>query len=578
MTEARMESRFIGTEAAALRRTDLLWLALAVGVLIASGIGLREPWPADEPRFALLARDMVLTGDWLFPRVGGDLYPDKPLFYFWLLAAGYAITGSIRWSFLLPSLIAACGVVGLIYDLARRLVDRRAALGAALTLAFTVQFLMVMRAAQIDATLCLLTTLSLYGLLRHLLLGPQWGWFFAGGLAAGVGVITKGVGFLPLLVLIPYVVLRARGFQPLPRFEGGAKWGLVAVGFLLGVSIWLVPMLIAVATRNDPALVAYRNEILFHQTVTRYASSWHHIKPWYFFIVEVIPALWLPVSVLLIWLVPRWRAALRERDARVWLPLGWALLVLIFFSSSPGKRGIYIMPALPAVVLAASPFLTGLFDRRAVQRASVVLGGIVVAAVLGLLIAHAFGAKGLDRAMGEAGLSSVTPIAVLGVLATTAWIIAWRWRPLLAWPAVLASLALVWSFGVNPLINGERSAHNFMRQVLAQLPPESELAFMAYKEQFLLYVDRPVTNFGHRRWREGPKEAQDAARWLNAAPNRVLLAPEAALKPCFAGSPHIVAGRASDQNWLLIRAPAAEDCASLGDSQHEIVYQPPSAR
>ncbi len=142
------------------------------------------------------------------------------------------------------------------------------------------------------------------------------------------------------------------------------RWGLVAVGFLLGVSIWLAPMLIAVATRNDPALVAYQNEILFHQTVNRYASAWHHVKPWYFFIVEVIPGLWLPLSLLLFWLVPRWKTAWQERDGRVWVPLGWALLTLLFFSLSAGKRGIYLFPALPAVAIAAAPFLPALFARR----------------------------------------------------------------------------------------------------------------------------------------------------------------------------------------------------------------------
>lgn len=575
MPEARLDSPLATSVAAPLRGSDLAYLVLAVGLLIATGIGLREPWPADEPRFALLARDMVLTGDWLFPRVGGDLYPDKPPFYFWLLAVCYALTGSIRWSFLLPSLLAACGVVGLVYDLVRRLVDRRSARVAALILTFTVQFFMVMRAAQIDATLCLLTTLSLYGLIRHLLLGPQWGWFFIGGLAAGLGVITKGVGFLPLLILLPYVLLRARGFQPLPRFDGGPKWGLIAVGFLLGVSVWLVPMLIAVAARNDPSLVAYRDEILFHQTVTRYAASWHHVKPWYYFLLEVIPALWLPVSVLLFWLVPRWRNAWRERDARVWLPLAWALLVLVFFSSSPGKRGIYLMPALPAVILAAGPFLGALIDRRGVQRASLVLGGIVVVAVSGLLIAHGVGSRVLARAMSEAGLLSLTPVVVLVILSAVAWVIAWRYRPVLAWPAVLTSVALVWSFGINPLINRERSSYTFMQQVQSQVPPDSELAVMAYKEQFLLYLDRSITNFGHRRWMEGPREAQDAARWLNERANRVLLAPEASLTPCFAESPHVVAGQASGQNWLLIRGPASTACADRGDPRNVIRYKPP---
>src|SRR4051812_46642386 len=30
---------------------DLFWLALALLVIIGTGIGIRDPWPADEPRF-----------------------------------------------------------------------------------------------------------------------------------------------------------------------------------------------------------------------------------------------------------------------------------------------------------------------------------------------------------------------------------------------------------------------------------------------------------------------------------------------------------------------------------------------
>jgi 4-amino-4-deoxy-L-arabinose transferase-like glycosyltransferase len=564
------------TDSMSIRSTDLLWLALALAVVVATGVGIRSPWPADEPRFALLARDMVASGDWLFPRVGGDLYADKPLFYFWLLAAGYAITGSIRASFLIPSLLAACGVVWLVFDLTRRLIDRGAALTTALTLVFTVQFVMVMRAAQIDATLCFLTTLSLYGLLRHLLLGPAWRWYFVGGLAAGIGVITKGVGFLPLLALLPYPLLKARGFHPLPPLNGGWKWGLVAVGFLLGVSIWLVPMLVTVATSGDPALAAYRDEILFNQTVHRYAKSWHHLKPFYFFLVEVIPALWLPVSVLLIWLVPLWRRAWREGDARVWLPLGWALLVLVFFSASPGKRGIYIMPALPAVILASAPYFSELFRRRSVQRAGLVLAGVLVVAAIGFAVTHALGVKGATRALEQSGLPSILPFQIFAVLAAVIWLAAWKWRPILVWPGIMATLMLLWSYAVNPQIDGERSARTFVEGVLQKVPRDQALAFMGYKEQFLLYLDRPVYNFGHRRWLEGPKESYDASRWLNDAPNRVLLIPGDQLQPCFAASPHILGGKASGEEWLLVRAPASLDCASQGNPRNVIRYEPPA--
>ena len=73
--------------------------------IIGTGLGIRDPWPADEPRFAAVARDMVLSHEWLFPRVGGDLYQDKPPLFFWLLAIGYSLTGSVKASFLIPSFL-----------------------------------------------------------------------------------------------------------------------------------------------------------------------------------------------------------------------------------------------------------------------------------------------------------------------------------------------------------------------------------------------------------------------------------------------------------------------------------------
>ena len=342
-----------------IRWSDLLWLALALVLIIGTGIGIRDPWPADEPRFASLARDMALSGEWLFPRVGGDLYQDKPPLFFWLLALCYTALGSVRWSFLIPAFLGAGGVMFLIYDYGRRTVSREAGLAASLLVVCTLQFVLATRGAQIDPVLCFLTTLSLYALLRHLFLGPSWRWYFLGGFAAGLGIFTKGVGFLPVLVVLPFFLLRGfgwKGLAPVDAGRGGWRWWLAPAAMLLAVSLWFVPMLIAVATSGSPEYVAYRDEILFEQTVNRYAGAWHHVKSWYYFLVEVIPLLWLPWSLLLFWLVPRFKSAFHERDARVWLPLAWVLIVLVFFSASPGKRGVYILPALPALAFRQSPF------------------------------------------------------------------------------------------------------------------------------------------------------------------------------------------------------------------------------
>jgi 4-amino-4-deoxy-L-arabinose transferase-like glycosyltransferase len=105
----------------------------------------------------------------------------------------------LRVGFLLPSLLAGIGTTLLVYDLLRRARGREVALAGAFMLLITFQFVWQARQAQIDGVLSFITTLSLYGLLRHLVLGPAPGWYLAGWAAAGFGVITKGVGFLPLL-------------------------------------------------------------------------------------------------------------------------------------------------------------------------------------------------------------------------------------------------------------------------------------------------------------------------------------------------------------------------------------------
>ncbi len=552
---------------------DLLWLALALLVIIGTGLGIRDPWPADEPRFASIARDMVATGEWLFPRVGGDLYQDKPPLFFWLLAVCYSLTGSLKWSFLVPSFLAAGSALFLIYDFGRRLVGREAGLAAALMTVSTLHFVMVMRGAQIDPVLCGITTFSLYALLRHLLLGPAWGWYAVGGFAAGLGVITKGVGFLPLLLLVPYFLMRGFRWHGLAPVDGGVagwRWWLAPLAMMVGICLWFIPMLLAVDASGAPEYAAYRDEILFKQTVGRYAAAWHHVKPWYYFIVEVIPALWLPWSLLLFWLVPRFRAAFRERDARIWLPLTWALLVLLFFSMSPGKRGVYIHPALPALALASLPLLPALLARPGVRRAGWTLALLFWSLAALALVALQF--KSLEiKGQEVADLPVKSLLIAYVVLCGVGLLLARKFASLAAWPVAVGTLCVAFSYCLAPAMNPERSSSGFVHQMLGQVKPEEQLALVAYKEQFLLYLDRPTINFGHRRWLEGPQENYDASAWLNAGPHRVLLVPARGHEACFpAGG--TVAGRSSDDDWLLVRGTASATCAAKGDATKAIQY------
>ncbi|NEL80952.1 MAG: phospholipid carrier-dependent glycosyltransferase, partial [Xanthomonas perforans] len=95
---------------------------------------------------------------------------------------------------LLPSLLAALGTLACVYDLGRRLWTPRVGAYAAWMLLFTLHFTFQSKKAQIDPLVVFWITLANYGLLRHLLMGPAWRWWTLGWFAAGLGVITKGVG------------------------------------------------------------------------------------------------------------------------------------------------------------------------------------------------------------------------------------------------------------------------------------------------------------------------------------------------------------------------------------------------
>lgn len=555
--------------------TDVLWLLALALLLIATGIGLRDPWPADEPRFALVARDMVATGEWLLPRVGGQPYPDKPPLFFWLIAACLEVTRSLRVAFLLPSFFAGIGCVALVYDLGRRLWNRETGLAAGLALLFTVQFVWQTRQAQIDATLCFWTTLSLYGLLRHLLLGPAWRWYTLGWAAAGLGVITKGVGFLPLLVLVPFALLRKPLWQPRLAPTSILPWLLGPLAFLAAVSIWLVPMLLA--ANGDPALAEYRDDILFNQTIHRYGNAWHHREPFWYFILNVIPGLWLPLTLLVPWLFSHWRNALRSHDLRIALLASWIVLVVLFFSLSTGKRGVYILPAVPAVALLCAPYLTLIAAQRSAQRAMFVLasliGGLCVLTWIYLLIRSD---KRVDF-VASYDIDPLGPLALIAIAAMVVCAVARPWRGFIAYAGVLASLLLIVSFWVNPQLNDERSGADFALRIEQAADPRQELGLVAFKEQYVLNARREIVHFGHARWREADQEMADAALWLSNKPGRQLVINDAARAACFRDAPVQALGTANSIEWFLVRGGADPACVARGKPGAAHYYWPPVA-
>lgn len=539
-------------------------LILLAAASLLAGLGLRDPSPPDEPRFVLAARDMVESGQWLFPHRGSEFYAEKPPVFMWMQAAAYEAIGNWRIAFLLPSLLAALLTLWLTYDLAVRLWNRRAGQYAALALFVCLQFGLQAKRGQIDMVLVAMTTLSLYGLLRHLLRGPNWPLAWLGFFAAGLGTVTKGVGFLPVLVLLPWAALLWRDRKaspPAPPAPGGWRWLLGALCFIVGAGVWVVPMLWAVYNSSDPSFQAYASEILFKQTGKRYAGAWHHVQPFWYF-AQVIVTLWLPGALLLPWLAPAWWRRLRRGDRRFWLLLGWSALVLLFFSASPGKREVYIFPMLPALCVAAAPLLHALMQRAGVQRT---LLGYLLALALAMCAMALSGLLGASewahRLAAQRDIDAATLrtflfwLLAFGLVSMAVILWAWRRRVGTAVVVVTALLWMTYGLGLAPALDADSSARKLMQRVSQRIGPQAQLGMVAWREQNLLQSDRPTVDFGFKRsWQE---QWAGAGPWLLEDPaRRWLFVLDKALSPCVDRSRAVDIGQSNRNTWLLVPGSA----------------------
>jgi 4-amino-4-deoxy-L-arabinose transferase-like glycosyltransferase len=130
-------------------RSPFVPLAVFVvtALVLTIDLGGQYVWSKDEARGGLVAREMLERSHWLIPHIGGQVYPDKPPLFHWLVALS-SPRGVTEWSLRLPSVLAAAATVALTYAMGARLAAPLTGLAAAAILASSTTFVEWARAGR----------------------------------------------------------------------------------------------------------------------------------------------------------------------------------------------------------------------------------------------------------------------------------------------------------------------------------------------------------------------------------------------------------------------------------------------
>ncbi len=497
--------------APALRDTLLLVLALAL--LFGFALGKRALWEPDEGRYAEIPREMVVSGDYVTPRLNGVKYFEKPPLFYWLQAGAIEVFGISEWSLRLwPALFAVLGCLA-VYAAGWRLYDRRTGLLAAAVLATNPLYYELGRAVTLDMAVSVLITVALLAFLLGVEQPPgrsrrcyMWGCYACAALAT----LTKGlIGLvLPGLVIGTWLVVMGdwRQLKKLYLLSG-------AVLFLVIAAPWHV----VVAWVNPEFSYFY----FVHEHFLRYLTRVHHrYEPVWFFVPVVLLGLY-PWTVFLVQSVKASLPAAwiqRHQCSRELFLLLWAVLVLGFFSLSSSKLVPYVLPLLPPLALLIARYLVQMWDQK--QTAGVRAGFWVLFAggVLGssalALAAHFASHQEVIAALGW----HVYALAAALLVAAVAPFMASRFYGL---SVGLAAIILTWILFTGaltlslPQLDSERSIKPLAMALKSRLRSEDEvMTYRAYYQDLPVYLGRLVTVASWKGELAFGTTVEDTSQWI----------------------------------------------------------------
>jgi 4-amino-4-deoxy-L-arabinose transferase-like glycosyltransferase len=470
--------------------------ALFAALVTLPGLGNGTLWDNSETVYGEVAREIVLSHDWVVMHLNAQPWFVQPPLYFWIAAAFAKLAGATPFAMRLPSALATIAMAAAVGYATARKAGARAGTLAAIVLSTCLMQAVVGRLAIMDALLDLCVTVAI--LLWYFALGPDPAEpspvrrstaFVLGAVALALGTLAKGP-VAPVIVVLVVGVWAIWEWRSGTRIVPPAR-GALAAALVVCVAL-VLPWFLLVTQRAGPQAIG---ELIGHYTVGRFTGVIENQHgPWFYYLPVLLIGFFPWIAFLPVGL---WRAAgeARRRDGSfARLAIAWAIVPLVFFSCAQTKLPNYIALLLPALAMLVGMWfdrLTRGLDRRAGLISAAAIPLLVVALAIAVVqfaranqlnietvaIARQFAGLGIGMLAGS--LLTIVALAWPRVTASTPYVLA----------ATTAALLLFIAFVSEPAAEPFKPIPYFARIINAERGPHSTVAVRNASGSYALMFD-----------------------------------------------------------------------------------------
>ena len=310
----------------------------------------------DEARYSEVAREMIVRGDYITPRVNDMIFLDKPILHYWLQTLSIHWFGVKEWALrFFPALFGIMGCL-VTYLCGRILFDRRTALLASLILATTPLYFGGAHYANLDLEVAVLlgstllffiTAVNKEAVRKKIL--------FAAYCSAALAFLTKGLIAIafPVLIIGIWILLSQRRelLKKIHLFEGGLIFLFITLPWYVAVQ------------KENPGFFYY---FFIEEHVTRFLSlaAFNNKMPFWFYVPVILIGMF-PWTIFLFQAIYHAikKIYFEKNQHLVELFLFiWASVIFVFFSIPHSKIVGYILPIFPPLALLIGRYLSHLFN------------------------------------------------------------------------------------------------------------------------------------------------------------------------------------------------------------------------